>query len=203
MAYESFTLDLLEERFGLTLGQSSDLYGDVPVCASGALLTATLKRHLPLIMGKGTEKARSELLIAPILVEAREALGERISFFSGVSFNVDRKSGLHGFCDFIISQDPLVLEIKAPVIALVEAKREDLASGVPQCLAEMIAAQKFNEKRGKPRKTIFGVLTSGTNWRFLQLEGTQATLDLREYPITEIEKILGVLVYMASREEIH
>jgi hypothetical protein len=200
MVYETFTLELLEERFGLTLAQSNDLYGTIAGREPGDLLKATLKRHLPLIMGKGTEKARSELLIAPILVEARALLDERIALFSGVSFNVDRRSGLHGYCDFLISQDPLILEVKAPVIVLAEAKREDLSSGVPQCLAEMVAAQKFNEKRGKPRKTIYGVVTSGTDWRFLQLEGTQATLDLREYTITELAQVLGVLVYMASRE---
>ena len=88
------------------------------------------------------------------------------------------------------------------MVAIVEAKREDLSSGVAQCIAEMYAAQLFNQKRGKPHKTIFGVVTSGTDWRFLQLEGTQVTLDLREYPITQIDNILGVLVYMASRTEI-
>ena len=201
MAYESFTLDMLEDQFGLAVGQAGDLYGTVPPRAPGELLTATLKRHLPLIMGKGTEKARSELLIAPILVEARAMLHENIALFSGAAFNVDRKSGLHGYCDFLLSQDPLILEIKAPVVAIVEAKREDLSSGVAQCIAEMYAAQLFNQKRGKPHKTIFGVVTSGTDWRFLQLEGTQVTLDLREYPITQIDNILGVLVYMASRIE--
>ena len=175
MSYEQFTLEMLENQFGLTLAQAGNLFGEVPPCAPSELLTAVLKRHLPLVVGKGTEKVRSELLIAPILVEARELLHGQISLFSGVAFNVDRKSGLHGFCDFLISRDPLLIEIKAPVIAVAEAKREDLSSGIAQCLAELVAAQRFNEKRG-----------------------TQATLDLREYPITELENILGILVYMAS-----
>ncbi|WP_395095152.1 hypothetical protein [Armatimonas sp.] len=198
MSYEQFTLEMLENQFGLTLAQSDNLFGTVPLCAPSDLLTAVLKRHLPLVVGKGTEKVRSELLIAPILVEARELLNGQISLFSGVAFNVDRKSGLHGFCDFLISRDPFVIEIKAPVIAVAEAKREDLSSGIAQCLAELVAAQRFNEKRGKSQPILYGVLTSGTDWRFLKLEGTQATLDLREYPITELENILGILVFMAS-----
>ncbi len=200
MSYEQFTLELLEERFGLTVAQADNLFAEVPPCAPSDLLTAVLKRHLPLVMGKGTEKARSELLIAPILVEARELLHGEISLFSGVAFNVDRKSGLYGFCDFLISRDPFVIEVKAPVIAVAEAKREDLSSGIAQCLAELVGAQRFNEKRGKSQPTLYGVLTSGTDWRFLKLEGTQATLDLREYPITELENILGILVHMASAQ---
>jgi hypothetical protein len=119
--------------------------------------------------------------------------------FSGVAFNVDKKLGLHGFCDFLISQDPLLIQIQAPVVMLVEAKREDLSSGIAQCVAEMVAAQRFNQARGQAREKIFGVVSSGTDWRFLQLEGTQVTLDIREYSLTELEAILGILVHMTSR----
>jgi hypothetical protein len=200
MSYEQFTLDMLDAQFGLTLIQADDLFGAIAPCTPSDLLMAVLKRNLPLVVGKGTEKARSELLIAPILVEARELLHCQISVFSGVAFNVDRKSGLHGFCDFLISRDPLLIEIKAPVIAVAEAKKEDLSSGVAQCLAELVAAQRFNAKREKTLPVLYGVLTSGTDWRFLKLEGTQATLDLREYPITQLESILGILVHMASAQ---
>jgi hypothetical protein len=212
MSYERFTLTMLEQRFGLGLLEVSDLFAQVKGFPASPFLQTTLKRNLPLVMGKGTEKVRSELLIAPILVEVREILEQRIAVFSGVAFNVDKKLGLHGFCDFLISQNPLLLEIQAPVLMLAEAippegaswnqeaKKEDLPSGVPQCLAEMIAAQRFNAARSQARDKIFGVVTSGTDWRFLQLEGTQATLDLREYTISEIEQILGILVWMVSRD---
>ena len=199
MSYERFTLNMLEQQFGLQLLEVSDLFATVKEVTTSAFLQTTLKRNLPLVMGKGTEKVRSELLIAPILVEVREMLEQRIAVFSGVAFNVDKKLGLHGFCDFLISQNPLLLEIQAPVLMLAEAKKEDLPSGVPQCLAEMIAAQRFNEARGQAREKIFGVVTSGTDWRFLQLEGTQATLDLREYNLNEIDQILGILVFMVSQ----
>ena len=199
MSYEGFTLKLLIERFGLTITQVNHLYATIAPIVPSDLLVAVLDRGLPLVISKGTEKARSEHVIAPILLEVREILKRTIAVFSGVAFNVDRKLGLHGFCDFLISQNPLLLEIQAPVLMLAEAKKEDLPSGVPQCLAEMIAAQRFNEARGQAREKIFGVVTSGTDWRFLQLEGTQATLDLREYTISEIEEILGILVFMVSQ----
>ena len=199
MSYEGFTLQLLEQRFGLILTESSDLFADVAPHDPSEFLQTSLKRNLPLVMGKGTEKIRSELLIAPILVEVREMLKQQIAVFSGVAFSVDKKLGLHGFCDFLISQNPLLLEVQAPVIMLAEAKKEDLPSGVPQVLAEMIAAQRFNAARGKPKKQIFGVVTSGTDWRFLKLEESHAILDLKEYSVNQLEQILGILVWMASQ----
>jgi hypothetical protein len=198
MAYESFTLPQLRERFEITLTQKNNLYGNISPVVASDYLTTTLQRNLPLALGKSSEKSRSELLITPILVEVRALLNDQIAVFSGVRFDVERASGLIGFCDFLISRDPLLIEIEAPVIAVAEAKKEDLNTGVAQCIAEMIAAQRFNARRAQPIPTIYGVLTSGTDWRFLQIEGTQVTLDLREYPITEIDRILGILVAMAS-----
>ena len=199
MAFESFTLELLTSRFGLSIVQNNNLYSSIASHAPSDLLTAVLKRNLPLVIGKGTEKARSEMLIAPILVEVREILEQQIAVFSGVAFNVDKKLGLYGFCDFLISQNPLLIEVQSPVIMLVEAKREDLSGGIAQCIAEMVAAKQFNRQRGQPKDTIFGVVTSGTDWRFLQLEDVLITLDLREYSLTELESILGILTHMASQ----
>lgn len=198
MSYETFTLTQLRDRFGITIAQSEDLFGAIAPCAPSALLTALLRRHLPLVVGKSSEKARSEFLVAPILAEVRELRNHQIAVFSGIRFDVDRKSGLQGFCDFLISRDPLLVEVEAPVIAVAEAKKEDLNAGIAQCIAETIAAQRFNEGRGHPLPRLYGAVTSGTDWRFLQLDGTAVTLDLREYPITELDRILGILVHMAA-----
>lgn len=198
MAYESFTLDMLSERFELSFIEFDNLYADAGIVAASDYLKTTLQRNLSLVVNKGTEKVRSEMLIAPILVEIRENLDRQIAVFSGVAFNVDRKLGLHGFCDFLISQDPLLLEIQAPVLMLVEAKKEDLAGGIAQCVAEMVGAERFNLKRGKPREKIFGIVTSGTDWRFLELQGKVVRLDLRDYSIQELPAILGVLTFMAK-----
>ncbi len=198
MAYVSFTLKLLVERFGLSITQVNHLYATINPIAPSDLLIAVLDRGLPLVISKGTEKARSEHIIAPILLEVREILLRAVAVFSGVAFNVDRKLGLHGFCDFLISQNPLLIEIDAPVVMLVEAKREDISGGIAQCVAEMVAAQRFNINQGQPKEKIFGAVTSGTDWRFLELQGQEIRLDLREYSIQELPAILGVLTYMAS-----
>ena len=55
---------------------------------------------------------------------------------------------------------------------LVEAKNENLKVGFPQCIAEMVAAQQFNQQKGNPVESVYGVVTIGTTWRFLRLRDT-------------------------------
>ena len=72
-----------------------------------------LKRKVPLAISIGTEKARSELIVADVLVELREQFNHGISLFSGIDFNVDVESGLTGVCDFLISLSPGQLFLEA------------------------------------------------------------------------------------------
>jgi len=198
MAYESFTLEQLKEKFALSIVQTKDDYAAVlPIPASQTLQTV-LARGLPLLSGKTSEKARSEFVVAPVLLEVRDIVGEKIAVFSGIKFDVDRKAGLFGYCDFLVSRDPLIHSVQAPVVAIAEAKKEDLNAGIPQCVAEMVAAQRFNEQRKKALEKIYGVVTDGSRWQFLRLIGTTISIDLREYSIIELPQILGILVYMVS-----
>ena len=59
-----------------------------PVTVSD-LLRQTLAENVPVALDISTEKARSEFIIAPVLMEVRRQLHARISLFSGVEFNVD------------------------------------------------------------------------------------------------------------------
>jgi activator of 2-hydroxyglutaryl-CoA dehydratase len=156
-------------------------------------LKEILRYNLPLALGSNSEKARSEMIIAPILVDLRRQLQERVNLFSGIEFDVDKDKGLNGFCDFIISESPEQLFINAPVITLVEAKREDIMAGLGQCVAEMVAAQIFNEREGNDIPVVYGAVTSGTNWRFLRLEEQVIEIDLIEYYLSDVNKILGIL----------
>ncbi|WP_338043173.1 hypothetical protein [Okeania hirsuta] len=84
------------------------------------------------------------MIISPIIVELRKYFNRQISLFSGTEFNVDKSKGLTGRCDFIISYSPKQLEVTAPVVKIVEAKNDNIKSGLAQCIAEMVAAQLFN-----------------------------------------------------------
>jgi len=79
---------------------------------------------------------------------------------------------------------------------VVEASRSDLKLGMGQCVAEMIASQRFNEVKGTPINTIYGSVTSGILWRFLQLKGQTVEIDLTNYLLEPVEQIIGFFVWM-------
>ena len=200
MAYSNFTLAAVLATFQLKTIESADLFSEIETVAPSADLTTELKKKVPLATTIGTEKARSELIVANILVELREHYERRISLFSGIDFSVDVENGLIGVCDFLVSLSPRQIVLEAPVIMLVEAKKEDLIGGLGQCAAEMLAAQRFNAEKGNEVPRIYGTVTSGTDWLFLKLEEKCLHIDLTIYPIALCEKILGILVNMVAQK---
>ncbi len=200
MAYSQFTLELLEERFGVIVRNSpGSLFADVLETTPTEMLVKLLERHLPTARDVGTEAARSSLLVAPILAEVIALSKTEAGFFPGIELNVDRKQGLQGFCDYVIARTPTLLEMRAPIVAIVEAKREDITSGIPQCIATMYAAHVFNERKHRPTEFTFGAVTSGTNWRFLRLNQTLAEVDTVEYSLDELPRILGIFLAMIGQ----
>ncbi|QLE57508.1 hypothetical protein [Nostoc sp. TCL26-01] len=194
MAYSNFTsLRQVEAAFGLTLDEANRLFTEIIPIEPSAYLKTTLNEYLPLANAVNTEKARSELIIAPILLEIRRLFNFRIGFFSGTEFNVEPEAGLSGYCDYILTASSELYEVRTPVITLVEAKNENIKGGLGQCIAEMIAAQRFNQQQNNDTKTIYGVVTTGVIWKFLKLSNQLVHIDLDEYYIKEIEKILGIL----------
>jgi hypothetical protein len=201
MPYSKFSLEELQNTFNLTIAEEMGMFAEVPELAPSPLLTETLQYNVPLAIAIGTEKARSELIITPILVEVRKHFSNQISFFSGVEFNVDFGKGLNGVCDFIISLSPQQLFVKAPVVTLVEAKNDNLKSGLAQCVAEMVAAQLFNQKANTNLKIIHGGVTTGTSWQFLSLEEQIVKIDLTEYYLQNLTLVLGILASFILRSE--
>lgn len=193
MSYSKFTLDKLKTEFNIILTGSKGKFNNLPEVAPSPFLLEALEEYLPLAVAIGSEKARSELIVAPILVEIKKHLNRKISLFSGIEFNVDTELGLNGYCDFIISHSTQQFFIESPVVALVEAKNDNLKSGLAQCIAEMVAAQIFNQRQGNEISKIYGVVTTGTIWQFLELEGENVRLDLQEYSIENLPKVLGIL----------
>lgn len=198
MGYENFTLEDVKQKLGLAVREVEGIFADIPGVAPSPWLQETLRESAPLALAFPTEKARSEWIISPILVEVRRQRRGGLSLFSGASFNVDDARGLVGYCDWIIARSPELLSIEAPVVAVVEAKNEDFRRGVPQCIAEMYAAQLFNERRGKPRPATYGAVTTGNIWRFLRLRDGVAEVDLAELYMHQIDRILGVLLAMTD-----
>ena len=199
MAYSNFTVVKVSDTFHLESVHEFGLFADIEPVEPSAHLTAALKRNLPFALAMGTEKAKSEMVVAPVLVELCLHFDNRVSLFSGIDFNVDATNGLTGVCDFLVSLSPQRFDLVAPVIALVEAKNADVKLGVGQCVAEMVAAQRFNAEAGNDIPCIYGATTSGIDWLFLKLEGQTLSIDLTVYPIAQCDKILGILASMVSQ----
>jgi hypothetical protein len=196
MPYSKFTLSRVIEDFELIVREESNLFSAIDPVKPTPLLQEILLENVPWAIAVGSEKARSEGIINPVLLEVKRQLNGQIGVFSGEEFNVDVSADLNGFCDFLISRSSEQLYIKAPVLMLVEAKKEDLKPALGQCLAEMVAAQRFNTMKNQEIETIYGVVTSGTVWRFLQLTGKVVSIDLTDYPLLPVDNVLGVLVSM-------
>lgn len=200
MAYSDFTLDEVVRRFGLTLAGGVDQFHDLPEADLPPGLAALLERNLPLAIQLSNERARSELLISPVLVELKFRHPDRLGLFVEVDFSVDAEAGLAGRADYILTRNPQQLLLAAPVCVIVEAKKDDIAAGLPQCLAEMVAAQRFNEAGGTVVTPVYGAVTTGELWRFLSLDGTAARVDRVQYNIQSPRKIFGILTRMALGE---
>lgn len=196
MAYNDFTIDALIEKFDLTIRDDAAFFASFPPLPISDLLKRTLDENIPVALHFSTEKARSELLIMPVLMEVRRQLSRRISVFSGVPFNVASDEGLMGVCDFLLSLSPVQLVVQAPVVSVVEAKNDNIRAGIAQCIAEMIAAEKFNAAKENLIESVFGVVTTGTIWQFFRLTGKVVSIDDAEYPIGEPERIVGILTGM-------
>jgi len=194
MAYSDFTLDRIVSDFGIDVIESRDYFADRPVVTPPDCLAQFLQINTPIAVAINTEKARSEMIIAPILLALKHWFNDQISLFSGNEFNVDSELGLTGRVDFLISQSSEQLWIKAPVLTIVEAKNENLNAGLGQCIAELIAADRFNRQRGNERSPLYGLVTTGSLWKFLEFRGDQVMIDLREYAIEPLDRLFGILV---------
>jgi hypothetical protein len=197
MAYNTFTLELVKSQFSLTI--INDRFCDaLPTVEPQPEFTIVFNDLLELAEGARTEKAKSELLVTPILAQAIKLSGGKVKLFSGEEFNVDQEKGLNGFCDFLFSTSANPYTIDDPVFLLVEAKRGEIEFGLGQCVAEMIAAQLYNQSQGQTIAVVYGCVTSGRLWQFLKLQGDKVTIDPNNYPLTPIHKILGILKSILS-----
>jgi len=199
MSFKDFSLADVPKKLGLTMRERS-FFGAVPERRVSSWLEETLKETTNLALSLGNEKARSELLIAPILLEVRKALEHRVSLFSGIDMFIDEARGWTGTCDFILSRSPEQIFMRAPVVAVVEAKQENIKGGIGQCAAEMVASRIFNEREGQPVSTLYGAVTTGDEWRFLSLNAETLTIDADTYFIGGVAKIVGILCAMVESE---
>jgi len=189
MAYKNFTLLELKEKFDLK-EINELLFSEKKEIIISNWLKNTLELYSKFPIK--SEKARSELIVTPILVELKNRNNDFFTIYSGDTLVADKKNGLTGECDFIITKNMKTFTISAPIITLVEAKRQDIELGIDQCTAQMYGAKVFNEKDKFPVSTIYGCVTTGNEWLFLKLENQTLTIDTERYFYDNLPKLLGV-----------
>jgi hypothetical protein len=139
MAFQNFAFPQVVEELGLTLSDA-DLFADVKPVPVQPDFLAQLTEGANLASAINTEKARSEFVIAPVLLELRRLHLGRIGLFSEV----------------------------------------------------------MNQAASTPVPTVYGAVTTGTAWKFLQLQGTALTLGLAEHHVESVGKILGILGHIVD-----
>jgi len=193
LSYSAFTMDMVRKKFNIRLALKQ-LFDDAEPVLPSDFLRTVLHRSSSLFLF--SEKARSEFIIAPVLLEIREILNHTVSIYSGMRLDVSPEEGLQGICDFIITGTPPFPTVQSPLIMLVEAKRNSVEEGLGQCAAEMIAAHRLNQEDELPYSTVYGCVTTGELWQFLQLEDKNLLIDPAKIYIEHIDRILGILLTM-------
>lgn len=197
MAFAEFTFPQVQQALGLAVDEA-DLFSPLPAVPLREDFVITLTEGAAIALAINTEKAKSEFIIAPVLLELRRLLGGAVGLFSGVALDVDPSKGLTGVCDFILTKATRQFILSAPLVTVVEAKNDNLRNGLGQCIAEMYASALYNQQEGSTIAAVWGVVTTGSAWKFLRLEDTTVTLDLKEYYIDNLGKILGVLQHVVE-----
>ncbi len=108
---------------------------------------------------------------------------------------------LYGEADYLISVWPASVinkPINTPLLAVVEAKKQDFEGGWAQCLAEMIACQKLNQDENI---TVYGIVSTGIFWEFGKLEQEVFTQHTLSYSVMEPKKVFGTLDYLFAECE--
>jgi hypothetical protein len=195
MAYNQFTFADVVARFGLTVDTRHDLFAEVRPVPPAPHARAAIDLYGPIALTINTEKARSELLIAPVLAEVWRQAEFRVSYYSGTAFHVDPDDGLTGTADYLFTRGPQLPDAGPPVLVVVEGKNESINSGYAQLAAELVAARRLNARAGTPDDPVYGCVTTGSEWKFFRLRGAALDIDRPQYPIARLDKLLGILLH--------
>jgi hypothetical protein len=195
MAYGDFSLEEIEHKFVIK-NRTGRLFENVGVLEPRENFkeALALAAELPV----RSEKAKSETIVFPLLVELRRVNNKFFTIYSGDYLNVDESQGLKGECDFILAKETGSFSISFPIFQIVEAKKNDIEIGVPQLAAQLIGAKLFNERKGLKLGKTYGCVTTGTEWLFIALN-TDVVIDTHLYYLNEINQILGVFQYIINK----
>lgn len=140
-----------------------------------------------------SESARTEAIIFPILREIYKSYSDHVTLW--IQEPLEYNAKLKGTPDYLIAnKSPLGITVFTnPLLAVVEAKKNDFEYGWGQCLAELVAVQKLN---GDENFTVYGIVTDGEFWQFGKLEKDLFTQNALSYPLGDLPELFGALHFV-------
>lgn len=201
MAYNKFSEQGIRKQLNIGISYDSSIFNhSVPITprpTTEMLLQPT--DHYPL----KSEIARREWYIVNVFREILHIIDYQITIYSAERFDIAPELGLNGEADYLITHGKPSSPLRPPIIAVAEAKPDYIPSGLGQCIAEMYAAKIYNERAGITDKVIYGIITTGLVWSFLRLTDKLVEMDPTEYTLPQLNRILGVIVYMTGIEPVN
>ena len=197
--YRAYSSTELEAIFKVKIFTNGDLFSHFkPSGKDYPELQArvdAMESRISISTDAGNEATRSSLLVSHTLWEAVSNYNLGIFFEPSVNLQPEETPALphqlNGKYDCAINLNPI--DFVAPVIAVVEVKPTQIASGLGQCLAEMYATLiKFQQKH------VYGIITDGGMWKILLLENAILTIDRKGYYISDVAGIVDRVGYLAN-----
>jgi hypothetical protein len=138
-----------------------------------------------------SEAAICENLIYPVLKEAWKFYADIFAIWSHASLEYDDE--LTGIPDYLISKrsDLGKIIFDSPLLAVVEAKKDNFSAGWAQCALEMIAIQKMNNDE---QLGIYGLVSNGEVWEIATLKDKQFVFYSKKFLIEELDNLFNVLI---------
>jgi hypothetical protein len=195
MAFSDYkTLEAVQAKYPQIVVQTDDIIpNNLPLFEVNPYLDREITFNLRTY--RSNEYYATETLISPILREVWRKHIEHINMWTHQTIRYD--DDLTGLPDFLFTNlDKKQYKIMSyPILTSVEAKAENFVEGWSQCIVQMLACQKINNKRNI---TVFGIVTTGKQWEFGKLEDNTVIINSVSCGIDNLPKLMSILDYLLS-----
>ncbi len=185
------SIDEVAIKFQLSI-KKEEFITNIPPLAMPDLLKADLQYITLNYPYNVSEAAIRETILFPILKEVWKRYDQTLMLWANKSISFSKE--LSGMPDYVVAKQSHLGKIVfgSPLLAVVEAKKDDFEGGWAQCLLEMYTIQKINNN---PNLPVFGIVSNGDNWQFGKLENTQFTENTSDAFLQEMDNLFSTLIF--------
>jgi hypothetical protein len=191
MAYRDFKMKDLKAKFGIQeIGTQLFDRDKIKHIEPSDKLKSDLEEAD--FISLSTEKAVSERIIAPIIVELVKLNKDFIQIYSGE--NIKTENGLSGQIDFIIDCLPITMLPRKPYFIVVQSKIGFVFKGFDKAIAQALGIHLFNKLNKKTdNQIVYAIATDGKFWNIGKLEDNNFYIDTEHFSTYELPLLLGAL----------